>query len=74
MDTCRGEDPEEGIEHYKAAASCQSSEAAEFLSDYYRRLAENENFENELLNHEWSLYRNLANGADFNDEARRDKI
>ena len=69
MDSCRGEDPEEGIEHYKAAAGCRSSEAAEFLSDYYRRLAENENFENELLNHEWSFYRNLANGADFNDEA-----
>ena len=25
MDSCRGEDPEEGIEHYKAAASCQQS-------------------------------------------------
>ena len=65
MDSCRGEDPEEGIEHYKAAAGSRSCEAAKFLSDYYRRLAENENFVNEFLNHEWSFYENLAKESGF---------
>lgn len=71
MDSCRGEDPEEGLAHYRAAAESDSVEAAEFLADYYDERAEWENFENEELNRNLYDCQRLAYELNPHDNARR---
>lgn len=66
-----GEDPEEGLAHYRAAAESDSVEAAEFLADYYDERAEWENFENEELNRNLYDCQRLAYELNPHDNARR---
>lgn len=68
MDSCRGDDPEEGIEHYKAAADMQCDEAVEFLAGYYLEQAQLAEFEDEELNSELYHYQQLAAILNPNDQ------